>query len=419
MRSVDVMSAFSVRARYVFPVDRPPIGGGVVTIDEGRIAAVGRRAEGRRVIDLGDVALLPAAVNAHAHLEFSGLERPLGEAGMPLAAWIDRVLAWRQQGSTARGEAIARGIGEAGRTGTALLAEIATGGVEDYPKVGPGPVGILFWETIAPRSADRAAARDRARQRLEESAESLAGWPCGLSPHAPYTVHAETVARLARLSAERHVPLAMHVAESAEEIELLATGGGPLRELLEARGAWDPAAFAAPQRPLDTLRRIAGAHRSLVVHGNFLDSSEWEFLAEHRQRMAVVFCPRTHAYFGHPPYPLARALALGVPLAVGTDGRGSNPDLNLWRELFFLAHHFAEVAPAAILEIGTLGGARALGHAGAFGSITPGKRADLVALAWSGGNRADPHEALFREPPQLVHLWRRGQAQAPDPTNGQ
>ena len=73
--------AFSLQARVVFPVDRPPIEHGVVTIDGERIVAVGTKAEASDVIDLGDVALLPGLVNAHTHLEFSYLQQPLGEAG--------------------------------------------------------------------------------------------------------------------------------------------------------------------------------------------------------------------------------------------------------------------------------------------------------------------------------------------------
>ena len=64
----------SLRARVVFPVDRPPIEHGVVTIEDERIVAVGTTAEHGNVIDLGAVALLPGLVNTHTHLEFSHLQ---------------------------------------------------------------------------------------------------------------------------------------------------------------------------------------------------------------------------------------------------------------------------------------------------------------------------------------------------------
>jgi len=63
----------ALKARYVFPITAPPIADGVVTIENGLIVAVGRDAAGCTVRDLGNVALVPGLINAHTHLEFSGL----------------------------------------------------------------------------------------------------------------------------------------------------------------------------------------------------------------------------------------------------------------------------------------------------------------------------------------------------------
>ena len=65
-----------LKARWVFPVDRLPIESGVVETANGLIVAV-RRAKPKEVAeDLGDVAIVPGLVNAHAHLEFSLVEKP-------------------------------------------------------------------------------------------------------------------------------------------------------------------------------------------------------------------------------------------------------------------------------------------------------------------------------------------------------
>ncbi len=69
-------------------------------------------------------------------------------------------------------------------------------------------------------------------------------WPHvhpALSPHAPYTVHPELLDSLVEMAGDAHVPVAMHLAESREELELLRTGGGPFRELLVELNAWNPA----------------------------------------------------------------------------------------------------------------------------------------------------------------------------------
>ena len=97
----------------------------------------------------------------------------------------------------------------------------------------------------------------------------------------------------------------------------LRDGTGPFQELLEERSMWDAEAIPRGSRPLDYLRMLAEAPRALVIHGNYLDAEERAFLAEHADRMSLVYCPRTHAYFGHPPYPLAELLAAGVQRGAG------------------------------------------------------------------------------------------------------
>ena len=220
-------------------------------------------------------------------------------------------------------------------------------------------------------------------------------WRRGISPHAPYTLHPELFGRLVQLAIDRHVPMAFHLAESPQELELLATGRGPFRELLESVGVWNPAAFAVPRRPLDYLRRLAQSQRALVVHGNYLDDEELAFLAEHRDRLAVVYCPRTHAFFRHRRHPLPQLVAAGATVAIGTDSRASNPDLSVLAELRFVASKFAEIAPAQILELGTLAGAWALGTADESGSLEPGKFADLVVVELPEEPDRDPFRLLF------------------------
>src|SRR5688500_13813832 len=86
----------ALRERWVLPVDQPPLEGGIVTIAGGRNVSVGENPSGQPPRDLGDVALIPGFVNAHTHLEFSSLERPLGQAGMAFPEWISAVVEYRR-----------------------------------------------------------------------------------------------------------------------------------------------------------------------------------------------------------------------------------------------------------------------------------------------------------------------------------
>ena len=118
------------------------------------------------------------------------------------------------------------------RHGVTTIGEIAQpGGTLEPYRVSPGD-GTLFLELIAPRIERVPAALEAAAKHVHP----VGIWQPGLSPHAPYTVHPELLARVVEFSAAKRIPLAMHLAESPEEIELLRDGRGPFRELLECAG---------------------------------------------------------------------------------------------------------------------------------------------------------------------------------------
>jgi cytosine/adenosine deaminase-related metal-dependent hydrolase len=397
----------------------------VVSVQGGRIVEVGRRGP-PDARDLGNVAILPGLVNAHTHLEFSGLAAPLGAPGMGMVDWIDRVIQYRREGSGfgVQGSGVLRGAGGAGRelaphaplaprpsppaailaaglresalAGVTTLGEIAQPGWPPDVFQAASVRCVVFQELIAP-AAVRVAGQIEAARRHVEAARPAARWIAGLSPHAPYTVHARLLSAAVALSAERKVPLAMHLAEWREELELLRTGGGPLRRFLERIGAWDPTAFSVGTRPGDYLASLAGAERVLVVHGNYLAQDEIALVGRQAERMAVVYCPRTHAYFRHDQYPLEKLLAAGARVCLGTDSRASSPDLSLLAEMRHVARHHPQLPKAQILRMGTLSGAEALGLAAETGSLEPGKAADLFVLSLPARNAADPHELLFAE----------------------
>ncbi|HEV3137520.1 MAG TPA: amidohydrolase family protein, partial [Pirellulales bacterium] len=131
------------------------------------------------------------------------------------------------------------------------------------------------------------------------------------------------------------------------------------------------------------------------------------------ETMAVVYCPRTHHFFGHPPYPLARMLAMNISMALGTDSRASNPDLSLFDEMRFVAQNHRQVKPSKILELGTIAGARALGLDPQMGTLEPGKLANFAVVQFGGDKADDPHELLFAPSTRVVQTWLRGEIVQP------
>ena len=305
---------------------------------------------------LGDVAILPRLVNAHTHLEFSALEQPVGTPGISLANWIGLVMASRSQADPeTKQQAIQRGLQEMWDTGTVIAGEIMTPPAV-YPQSQSLPRLTTFAEILG-------LTAQRGQERLSAAEAHLTDHSSGAcSPHAPYSVSPQLLDAAVQLSGRFQRPLAMHVAESPEERELLVSGTGPLAEVLKTLGVWRDAMFPWGPDPFRALvDRLAKSKAVLLIHGNQLNESEVRHLVSFPQ-LTVVFCPRTHHFFRFGFHPVADMLRCGVRVALGTDSRASNPDLNLWKEVQFLLKYRADLDPAEVLRMATRNGAVALGY---------------------------------------------------------
>ncbi len=405
----------SLKARYVFPVAGEPIAGGVVTFDRQRIISVGPSQNNQAdVEDLGNVAILPGLVNAHAHLEFSHLSSPIGHRGISLGEWIARLVSEMRIESRPPADAVRRGLLESSVAGTTALGDIVQQdwSPDDFQAA---PIeSTVFLELISPTDGGvdemlKLAHRHIARAHPQQKD---CRWRPGISPHAPYSVHPRLLSESAAISARHKVPLAIHLAESPEEIEFLKTAGGVFRDMLERLGLWNPAAHRPGRSPFDLLRILAPAHRLLIVHGNYLAAEEITFIARHAQTMSVVYCPRTHHYFRHIPHPLEKLLSSGINVALGTDSRASSPDLNLLSDMRHVAHCHPAIAPKTVLRMGTLAGAKALGREDELGTLEPGRRANLCIVPLPDRRESDPHRLLFDQNAPACSTWFNGQQAA-------
>lgn len=383
-----------LRARWIFPVSGPPLERATVEIVEGKIAAIHVRHD-PKADDLGNVALIPGLVNAHTHLEFSDLARPL-EPSAPFTSWIRTLVAHRRTRQGTAAELVRDGWAESAAAGVASTGEIATDETARPALEAADARGVVFRELLGflPERIDEQLAIAERHVSAKPSPPSKdGGLRAGLSPHAPYSVHPELFHRSVKLAAATGSPLAMHFAETRAELEFLKSGTGEFRTLLESFGVWRSGVLAAASRPLDYLKPMSDLDCGLVVHGNYLSDEEKSFLRSHPQ-LSVVYCPRTHAYFGHTPHPWLELLSRGASVALGTDSRASNPDLSLWNELRFLRSRFPEVSPQTLLELGTTRGARALGDP-TGGTLSVGSNATLTLVALPDVDRSDPYDLLF------------------------
>jgi cytosine/adenosine deaminase-related metal-dependent hydrolase len=390
---------WTVTARWVFPVSGPPLEGGRVTIQGERIVAVeprGRRAD----VDLGDAAILPGLVNAHTHLDLSGM-RDLAPPSPDFTGWLRQVIAHRRGRSPEQVRAdVEAGLAECLRCGTTLLGDISGDG-GSWDVLAHAPLHAVVFRELLGLTEDRA---NRAVEEAEHWLEAhLATETCrpGLSPHAPYSVRSNLFGRAAVRANRVKCPLAVHLAETLAELDLLHRRRGPFVPFLKEIGVWDPKGLAKSPR---LVMGICDCFIPLLfIHGNFLAPS-----ANIPRKATIVYCPRTHAAFGHPPHPFRDFLARGVRVALGTDSLASNPDLDLFAEARFVHHCNPDVPGATLLRMATLSGAEALGWHDETGSLEAGKSADLIVLPIRPVQSADPHQLLWSAPGPVRAVLFRG-----------
>ena len=362
------------RAAWVLPIARPPIAGGVVSVDRDLIARVGESAGGA-VEDLGHVAILPGLVNAHTHLELSWMRGQVPpSSSMP--AWAASLMALRRTVSHEPPEPIVDAIAEARTSGTSLVGDVTNTFATYDPLLDSQLSAAVFRELLGFSAPDPAAAIVSAQQQISELTP-VAWLRPSIVPHAPYSVSPALLTAIAKASAGR--PVSIHVGESAQEIEFLRSATGEWRALLESLGVWNPSWTPPGCGPVEYLDRHGlVSERLLAVHG--VRFGDEDFRRLRAAGATIVACPRSNRWTGAGEPPIDRFYASGVRVAIGTDSLASVEDLNLFEEMAAVRRLAPSVPASRILESATLSGAQALGFASELGSLETGKRAELLAV---------------------------------------
>jgi cytosine/adenosine deaminase-related metal-dependent hydrolase len=297
--------------------------------------------------------------------------------------WIRQVMARRREepdpGAARILEPMRVALERMRASGVALVGDVSNTLVSVPLRAGAGQPAAVFHELIRFRASEADEVVTEACKRVE----ALPASPdvrVALAPHAPYSVSPRLFQQLRRDVERRPIArTSVHLAESDEEVEFLAHGTGPWRQLLEQIGAWDPAWHVPgcdPAEYLDVMGVLGP--QTLAVHGVQLSRVALERLAE--RQVTLVTCPRSNRHVGVGDPPVARFYDSGVKVAIGTDSLASAPDLAIWPELARLRALAPAVPASRLLESATRIGAEALGFGDEYGTIEPGKRAALIAV---------------------------------------
>jgi cytosine/adenosine deaminase-related metal-dependent hydrolase len=401
-------------ARWVLPITQPPIENGTVVESDGVITYVGPRssAPAGEDYDLGDAILLPGLVNVHTHLELTAMRGFLENC--QFTEWIDKL---RQSRNEVMNEEMlldsARfGIMEGLVAGITTYADTCSSGVAMRAMNELGVRGIMYQEVFGPDPSHADAAMRELEGRIEklllEQTDLVA---LGVSPHAPYTVSDRLYAAAAEFANSRNLPMAMHIAESEAELELVADGRGEFADRWKHRGI---AVTRRARSPVELLDQQGALDRGpLLIHCVRVDEADIRIIA--RRRCGVAHCPASNAKLGHGIAPLLPLVAAGIRVGIGSDSVASNNRMDILDEarLAVLIHRAATHRHDAFgahqaLDLATIGGARALGLDSRVGSLEPGKDADLAAFRTDIGRTTplgDPYSAaIFALPGRSAEL---------------
>lgn len=392
-----------IHADWVLPVDAgdSTLERHSIALDQGRIVALAPRAEAEqqiaagRVLELPGHVLIPGLINAHTHAAMA-LLRGLAD-DMPLGIWLYQHV-WPAESRWVDAEFVADGVRLA-------VLEMLRGGVTCfsdmyfYPEVtarisaeaGMRCVAGIIVVDLPTRYAEGIEAYLARGLEVHDHYRGHGLVRTAFAPHSAYGVDEAALGRLRMLADELEVPVHIHLHETQDEI----------MQSLRDHG----------ERPLARLDRLGLLNPHLVaVHMTQLDDAEIDRLA--LTGAHVVHCPESNLKLASGFCPVARLLAAGVNVAIGTDGAASNNDLDMLGELRTaallakgVAGSAAALPAAQALRMATLNGARALGLEDVTGSLEIGKAADIVALDL----RAPNTQPLYRVGSQLVYAAGRQQ----------
>jgi aminodeoxyfutalosine deaminase len=382
-----------ISAAWIASMDAPPRRDGAFVIQNGRILAIGDAGTMRQshpdaeIQDFGDAIVLPGLINPHTHLELSCIKQD-EFTGDSFVAWILSLP--KRMGRPVRTSeqivnlSIPIGVTQCLKFGVTTVGDISQNAEYTRPLLSKTPLRVVSYGEVLGLGAAVTRAADLFKTATDDSC-ATDRLMIGLTPHAPYTVDLPMYHKCLEYARSKSMPLATHLAETLDENNFLILHDGPFRDVWLNLGHWRDSVQTFRGKPIAFARSIGMLeYPTLLAHVNYCDDDELAALS-HGQA-SVVYCPRTHAFFGHRPHRWREMLACEINVAVGTDSCASSPDLNIVDDLRML-HRIAPDAGAMMLwSMATTRAAKALQMESSVGSLTGGKRADFVVFKAGGNN---------------------------------
>jgi cytosine/adenosine deaminase-related metal-dependent hydrolase len=389
---------------------------GAILIEGDCIVAAGRpqeigHIEGTAPRALPTSVVIPALVNAHAHLDLTHIGA--SDFNGDFTQWIDSLRIKRHRAPEGIADSVRHGVRLSRAGGTALIGDIA-GVRSDVPTRTlreQGLAGVSFLEVFGMGRGQQTAIevmRDAARSIPHRER----GVRLGLQPHAPYSCGPEVYRAAGELARQAGLPLSTHLAESSDEVRFAHHADGALAHMLRRLGVWDETIAPVGKHPIDHVAEVLGRVPCVAAHVNYAQDHHLSLLS--LAHISVAYCPRASAYFNHPgSHRYREMLAAGVNVALGTDSIIclDTPDRLSVLDDMRLLWRRDRTDPAALLRMATVNGAKALGVLPSLFTLQPGPIAGLLAIECESADNDPLIEMLAGDSPSR---WLHGPVAARD-----
>ncbi|MFG0607578.1 amidohydrolase [Vibrio mimicus] len=364
---------------------------GTVVVQENKIIAVGdaelaKQYQAKQVLDVDGDIVMPGLINTHTHVSMT-VFRSLGD---DVPDRLHRYIFPLESKLVSR---------DMVRIGANLgNVEMLKGGVTTY-------ADMYYFEDEVAKTVDQIGMRavlgqsviqfpvadaknaDEGIQYALNFIEQYKNHPRitpAFAPHAPYTNTTETLQKIAKLSLEKQVPVLIHLAESDREQEKIAERSNGLS-------------------PVQYMHDIGALNANLVgAHMILIDDKDIELVKKSDMGVAHNMSANTKSAKGVSP--ALKMYDQNVRIGLGTDGPMSGNTLSTIDEFNQVAkvhklvnHDRAAMPPLKVIDMATMGAARALHMEDKIGSLEVGKLADIIVIDTKAPNMVpiyNPYSAL-------------------------
>lgn len=368
---------YLIRAKWIIPILSKPILDGAIEIKNKKIVKVGKFKEIHReavfvkFLDFGETVILPALVNAHTHLELSGLRSKLSPFYGDFISWVRNVIKLKQEMSLVEiRESAKLVLYHLWREGVGIIGDVGNTAITLDLLCNSPFYGYFFQEVISFKGGYNL-------KEIQFKAPS-SNFRITYSAHAPYSVSPLLLQAIKSYNKKRNKLFCIHCAESLEEIVFLKKGEGPLQELLKERAQWNENFVppgVSPIKYLDSLKLLD--EYTLLIHAVHVDEEDLKILEKTKPKICI--CLGSNLFIGVGIPKIKEFLKAGLDICIGTDSLASNDKISVWEEMKTIYTYCPDISPEEILKMATLNGAKILGF-DKMGAIFPGYYPNILVL---------------------------------------